>query len=408
MAAREKIKAVGVDNTPAPSTNGNVLFYVSQITGESFKTDTELKEHYATFKKVEPNQAIVTLNYQTPILQPPGGSDGLRSTFSRNDDITIKSWFKEWLANKTENCKNFDVVNNSAMSEHGKWAYKPCIIAGAGPSLKKNAIQLKNRGGIGLVSVLHNFGYFNSIGVKADYWLNLDAGDIAVSEIGEGDPDVQEACRGFSEANRIAYLDKIDYWEKTKDQTLVTAIHGNPQLHKKWRGKIVWYDTALPGINERIPGEPLKKFNLLFQTGGNTLGACQYHAKAILGSSPIIFVGADFCFSYDKKFHPFNTHYDDKYDGLQVATDVYGNRVYTWPSYYGFKTWFEYIAMGGQAGAFGTYINCTEGGILGSYPEGNLIHIRQRSLSETLAEYNLHTKMPEMLAEKTGKMMVLY
>lgn len=402
MKVREKEATL-----PVPSKNGK-SFFVSALTGETFPSDAELKEHYSTYQKIGPSQAVVNLNYQPVIPAPPGGEETLKKTYSSNDDITIKSWYGEWLANKIENCKNFDVVKNSAFSEHGKMAYRPCIIAGSGPSLKKNALQLKDRGQIGLVSCLHNFGYFESLGIKTDYWLNLDAGDIAVSEIGEGNPEIQKACKGFSEANRIAYLDKIDYWEKTKNQVLVTAIHGNPLLHMKWKGKIVWFDTALGGINDEIPGKPLKDFKLLYQTGGNTLGACQYHAKAILGCTPIIFVGADFSFSYEKKYHPFSTHYDDKFSGLMGAFDVYGNRVYCWSSYYGFKTWFEYIAMGGTGGHTGTYINCTEGGILGAYPEGNIMHIRQRSLRETLGEYNLHKELPKMLAEKTGRMMVLY
>ena len=58
------------------------------------------------------------------------------------------------------------------MQDYGKFAYRPCIIAGSGPSLKKNAELLKDRNGIGLVSVLHNFGYFEEIGIVPDYYLN--------------------------------------------------------------------------------------------------------------------------------------------------------------------------------------------------------------------------------------------
>jgi hypothetical protein len=55
------------------------------------------------------------------------------------------------------------------------------------------------------------------------------------------------------------------------------------------------------------------------------------------------------------------------------ATDVFGHRVKTWQSYYNFKCWFESRACSVP----GTYINATEGGILGSYPEGNIEQIKQ-------------------------------
>jgi hypothetical protein len=124
-------------------------------------------------------------------------------------------------------------------------------------------------------------------------------------------------------------------------------------------------------------------------------------AKAVLGCAALIFVGADFSFSYDHKFHPFDSPYDAKFEGVIPATDVFGNRVWTWPSYWGFKTWFEYIAMGGNAGTPGTYINCTEGGILGSYPNGNIFPIRQRALLEVMIEYGLHKKLKDATSDKS-------
>ena len=194
-----------------------------------------------------------------------------------------------------------------------------------------------------------------------------------------------------------------EYWEATKDHTLVTALHCNPGLHEKWKGKILWFDTALEGLNVGLYEEfpDFKDFRLIFQTGGNTLGSCHYMAKAILGGSPIVFVGADFAFSYEKKFHPFDSPYDQKFKGTIPVTDVFGNRVHTWPSYYGFKTWFEFMAMGGHTGTPGTYINCTEGGILGAYPNGNIMAIQQRSLLGFLREYQLHTELPKILEDKT-------
>jgi len=360
-------------------------FFVSQLTKEVFKTREELEKHYAGFVKLEPGQAVVRLQFQKPI-EPPVSKPDLQKQYSSGDEVTVNSWFDEWKYNKKENLKRFKIFDRSVSSENGKFAYKPVIIAGSGPSLKKNAHLLKDRGEIGLVSCLHNFGFFEDLGVKPDYYMNLDAGNITLWEVSQGGTKTEE-----------------EYWEATKDHTLVTALHCNPSMHDKWRGKILWYDTALQGFNEGLYEEfpALKDFRTVFQTGGNTLGACHYMAKAILGTASLIFVGADFAFSYDRKFHPFDSPYDAKFDGLIPATDVFGNRVFTWPSYYGFKTWFEYIAMGGSAGTPGTYTNCTEGGILGAYPQGNIFPIRQRALLEVMVECGLHKKLPEALNDKT-------
>ena len=163
------------------------------------------------------------------------------------------------------------------------------------------------------------------------------------------------------------------------------------------------------GMNEAIEAEcpGIRDLNVFFQTGGNTLGASHYLAKAVLGANPLIFVGADLSFSHDRKFHPFDSPYDKQFAGVVPCTDVFGYRVATWPSYFGFKTWFEHMALGGLGNRPGTYINATEGGILGAYPEGNMMQIPQRRLAEVITEYTMHDVMPKIVADKT-KIMSLY
>jgi hypothetical protein len=142
-------------------------------------------------------------------------------------------------------------------------------------------------------------------------------------------------------------------------------------------------------------------FNVMFDVGGNALGACLYMAKAICGANPIAFVGADFAFGYMHKFHPFDSPYDQQFHGVMPMTDVFGNRVYTWPSYAGFASWFNFIACGGQGNTSGLYVNCTEGGILGAFPNGNIKQIIQMALEEFLSAYNLHKNLPKLIDDKT-------
>jgi hypothetical protein len=123
-------------------------------------------------------------------------------------------------------------------------------------------------------------------------------------------------------------------------------------------------------------------------------------ARAILGGCPIAFVGADFAFGRDKKFHPFDSPYDKQYDGLIPCTNVFGDRVYTWQSYFNFKSWFEFIAMGGQGNNYAKFFNCTEGGILGAYPQGNIKQIEQLPLELFVKMYDLHRNLPETKDKK--------
>jgi hypothetical protein len=256
------------------------------------------------------------------------------------------------------------------------------IIAGSGPSLKKNAHLLKDRPAeVKLVSCLHNFGYFTDLGVKVDYWMNLDAGEITVPEMGQGGKESPEY-----------------YWDKSKDEVLVTVPQCFPPLLDKWKGKKQFFTTIIP--DARVMEEYVSTcdgYKVFYNVGGNALGACLYHARAILGGNPIVFVGADFAFGYNKKFHPFDSPYDAQYSGLMPCPDIYGNRVYTWQSYYNFKCWFEFIAMGGSGNNPGMFINCTEGGILGSYPEGNIMQIQQMPLSVFMAMCSMHKHLDEIV-----------
>ena len=380
--------------------------YVCPVCKQIFQTDESLRQHFEGYFRLNSNQRIVPIEFQNYIPKPPNSKDQLQKTYSASDDITIETWWEEWKYNKLYNMDHYDVLKNTGMKAYRKWASKPVIIAGAGPSLKFNAQLLKQRNDVGLVSVLHNFGFFEKIGVKPDYYLNLDAGDVTLPECAEGDPDVYAKMKGLSMFNKIAYLDEIKWWDKTKKHTLLTALHCNPELHKRWQGEILWINTSLPKLDKDINHPVLNKFNLTYQTGGNTLGACHYHAKAILGANPIVFVGADFSFSDDMHFHSWDSPYDKKVAGLMKCTNIFGNKALSWPSYYGFKCWFEFIAMRGKGNAPGSYINCTEGGILGAYPEGNIMQIKQQSLNDFLTEYNLHRYMPEML--KRERNTVLY
>lgn len=330
------------------------------------------------------------LHYQPYIDGPPLPSkEHLYYRACSSDNVTCESWIDTWCAQIIENCKNFDVKKMSVESEAGKLAYKPCIVSGSGPSLKRNAVHLKDRGGVGLVACLHSFGFFEDNGVMPDYYINLDAGPVTIPEM----------CQGGANQGKAKGEDW--YWEQTAKHTLVTSVTGHPELLKKWKGKILFYMVIAPHQKYADTVAKATDLGCYFSVGGNTLGACLYMAKAVLGANPIAFVGADFSFSYNKKFHPFDSPYDQQHSGVMLATDVFGNRVSCWPSYFNFKCWFEYIACGGKGNQPTMFYNCTEGGILGAYPEGNIRQITQITLKEFLFAYNLHKQFPQTLDPKS-------
>jgi hypothetical protein len=318
--------------------------------------------------------ATITLEYQNVIPHAPVGNAQLLQQASTNDGSTVAYWRDQWIGQTKAN-KEFvgSFKEHSIGSLHGAHQYMPAIIVGSGPSLAGNVEQLRERGKIPLLSCLHNFHFLEDNGVKADYYVSLDAGPITVTEVSEG-----------------GKLSAEEYWERTKDHTLLAYIGSHPDLIKKWRGKILFFNCPIPDQGVRDEIDKIERFNACIGTGGNVLGACLYIAKGILGCHDVAFVGADFCFSYDNKFHGWNSSYDANMGQCIPLTDVYGIKRKTWQSYANFKSWFDWVSTAVP----GNYYNCSEGGCLGSYPEGNIASFKYMDLATFLdhMHMNNHTK----------------
>lgn len=334
----------------------------------------------------------ITLEYQNLIFEPPVEPAKLYAEACSNDDNTIKMWRETWLSNIRANHEKHGPFSASGIgSEFGKHRFKPIIIAGSGPSLKYNAKDLKDRRGIPLVSCLHNFHYMEDLGIAPEYYTTLDAGKITISEVSEGGSKSED-----------------EYWEITKDRTLIAYVGTHPELINKWRGRILWYQAPVPDDIYREEAAKIEDFHQLMSTGGNVLGACLYFAKAVLGGSVTIFVGADFCFGYDRKFHSWDSKYDKVMGRCVPVVDIFGNKVPTWNSYAGFKKFFEVISLRVP----GLYLNCTEGGALGSYPDGNLNSFKYMDLKQALDMFNmcdrLAAQMTQANCNKEDKRKILF
>lgn len=309
----------------------------------------------------------IFLEFQPYVEAPPVAPGALHQQACQNDGVTIDSWRKQWIDNIRENHKRFGPFKEHSLGQlRGLMAYRPCIVAGSGPSLKHNVDKLKDRGQMGLISCLHNFHFMEDHDAAPDFYVTLDAGPITVGEVTEGGTKDEEW-----------------YWERTKERTLLAYVGTHPTLLEKWRGKIYFYSAPIPDEAYQVAVKEIEAFGNPVSSGGNVFGCATYIAKVYMGANPIIFVGASFSFGYNEKFHSWDSKYDKDLGHFVRATDIFGNKVKTWQSYHNFKCWFDRTAMVVP----GIWINASEGGTLGAYPEGNIRAIEQMTLDSVYEMY---------------------
>lgn len=325
----------------------------------------------------EPRKVEVVCEYSNYIENPPVSPASMYGAACSSDSVTIESWRKIWLDNVTANHAHFKSFRDRSLGKlFNSNKHKPAIIVGSGPSLGYNGESLKDRDGILAISCLHNYHYFEDRDIKIDYYVSLDAGEVVVEELSEGGKKTEQ-----------------EYWDSTKDKTLLAFIGSPLKLFQKWQGEVYLFNAPVPDQKYVDTIHALEPFHTYVSNGGNVLGACLYIAKAIMGSNPIAFMGADFCFAYNtgkgSKFHAWDSKYDKNVGRVMRGVDVFGNKVLTWASYFNFKNWFDYITLQVP----GIWINCTEGGMLGAYPEGNLMSCKQMSIKDFIHMYTMNEAM---------------
>jgi len=320
----------------------------------------------------------VICEYQNTIQGPPISTQQLYGNATANDKVTVDSWRQVWLSNIQANHKKYGSFKEHSIGKlFGKHQNQPCIVVGSGPSLKINAEKLKKNNGVVVVSCLHNFHFLEDLGVGADYYVSLDAGEVTIEEVSEG---------GSKSAD--------EYWEMTRHGTLLAYVGSPPKLLEKWQGEVLLFNAPIPDSAFEAEIDKIEKFHTAISTGGNVLGACLYIAKGIFGCNPIVFMGADFSFDIygDKhRFHAWDSKYDANLGHYIHLTNVFGHKVPTWQSYANFKSWFDFVCCKVP----GVWINCTEGGCLGSYPEGNIVQIKYMDLLDFFSMYQMNEHLRE-------------
>lgn len=315
----------------------------------------------------------ILLDFQPYIMSPPVSPETAHSNACKADGPTINHWRETWLRNIKQNKERFGSFKEKSVGLlYGEAEGKPCIIAGAGPSLKHSIHKLKDRPkDMLLISCLHNFHYMEDNEANVDYYVTLDAGPITIKEVCEGGTRSEE-----------------EYWDATAGKKLIAYVGSHPDLLSKWKGEIYFFNAPIPDEELTTKIAEIEPFHLYIESGGCVLGTCMFFAKGFLGTQVTIFIGADFSFSNTTKtqFHPWDSDYDKNIGNCIHAVDIFGNRVLTWMSYYNFKNFFEVVAQRVP----GVYINATEGGILGAYREGNIIQIKQMWIDDVFDMFSLH------------------
>lgn len=331
--------------------------------------------------------AQIDLEYQ-PYIDLPVTPKALFQEACANDAQTITAWRATWEKNVKDNHEKFGPFAERSIGKFfGQAHMKPVVVIGSGPSLKKNAHELKDRGNMIAISCLHNFHFLEDAGVSADFYVSLDAGEVVVEEVSEGGKRTPE-----------------EYWALTKGRTLLCYIGTSPRLLEKWQGEVYFFNAPVPDAEFEKNIDQIEEFHTMVSNGGNVLGACFYIAKAFMGASIIAFMGADFCFSYDKKFHGWDSKYDANMGHVMRARDVFGIPVYTWKSYFNFKGWFECMAQTVP----GIYYNCSEGGTLGAYGDGNIRSIIQMPFRDLARQLNIYAEaMKEQIENPRTKNITL-
>ncbi len=328
----------------------------------------------------------IELQYQNKIPVIPEHYGDPYQRACSGDKVTVDTWRKIWLSNFQAAKDRFKELGDHSYGKlFGINRHQPAIVIGSGPSLRYSLDALrdnrKREHPIQTISCLHNLGLFEDEGIEIDFYLSLDSGGVVIEDI----------CEARNK-------DGAFYWSQTKGKKLIAYAASDPKLFDLWQGEIYLFNCLLPDMELRKKINDIEPFHHYISSGGNALGACMYTAKAIFGSSEIIYVGADFCADYDHKFHSYQTRYDNL-DGKGLGqtipwVDVFGNRRACWPSYLNFKFFLDWVAQNIP----GLWASASEG-ILGSYPEGNLDRFTYGPLSYLLERY----KMSEEVTVKKFK-----
>lgn len=257
---------------------------------------------------------------------------------------------KIWFESRMKNLK-YIPKSDSVSDYENEHKDKPAIIVSAGPSLTKNIDELSKNNNAIIISGGRTLKSLINIGVDPHYTVIVDPSDKSY-ELVDG------------------YIDKVN------SKLLYHLGTPNMALEEHQGRKIIFSDE--PIINEII-----NKKSCNIATGGSVAHSMTSLAL-VMGCNPIIFIGQDFAYTYDKGHasvagSPWEStkleNYIDKSDFL--VEDIYGNSVRTSEVLNIYRIQMEKII---ESNKNVTFINATEGG-------ANIKGTETRNLRDVLSDY---------------------
>lgn len=280
-----------------------------------------------------------------------------------------------WTENYLENFRSGAFSQNRAgtlmqLIKSNSCKNIPVVLIAAGPSLDKNLSHLKNyQSNVIIICVDVVLYKLIENDIRPDYVVSIDPSD--------------SIHRFWSDVN-------------TEDLTFICPTTTNPELIKKWKGKLIFFNQEDSGDK----GQLLKKLIVPTQNFGNLfnryfVGATLYQISTIFSPSAIILLGYDFAYSdqkpycsgflkrklYDINNVGMNILEKREYDAEKVVL-LDGKYIGTTKLLLAYKHTFEQLINTSNF----LIINSTEGGLLDSTIRMPLIDSLQEYCTNTISK----------------------
>jgi len=287
----------------------------------------------------------------------------IREALEKLSKNSIAHGEKTWADTIKRNMPDIEKHNNFHELV-GTGSDKVCIIVGASPALKKNVKYLKDiegeyRDNFILIAVNSVAEFLMQNDVKPDIIISVDC-------------DEEVWTRDLSKVNGEGI-------------NLLCSTFSHRSTIENWKGNLVFIPMGCPdesvqkevcrvcGMSRPIPG------------CGNSFNEAVFIATEVLQCRTFILVGNELSWQKDGKYYVDGKHSNDEVnDDIRRVPwiDVFGKEVITTTGHWIFKVWLEDLISRFP----GTFINATEGGILGvSREDGLLPFVKQYYLKSAIA-----------------------
>ena len=256
------------------------------------------------------------------------------------EDFIGLDWVKDdlrdiWVANYSENRDRIFPLTTYYRKEK-----KCCVLVGSSSAIKNQVSELKRLSNLNNFVIIACNGVYKWLvenDITPDYVFLVEGRDHVLSDLDSGHAGI----------------------------TLVVSPFVDPKVFDIWEENIEVY---VCGGGEKFDKLLKEDFEEIDVTGGNVTNTSFLWSYKYLGCRDYIVVGTSLC--YKDKYYFDGRSTDNVMKDLNAndhinAVDIYGNVVKTTAPLLLYKSWLEtYSKLSGA-----NFINATEDGILGVYPE---------------------------------------